>query len=134
MSARGSCNGQHAVDSGCADPECYRFDEPMIHATVLGARLELRKKALADNPDSKDWTQADLAARVNRMLPRHDEDGDPGFTSAQYISDVEHGRRRPGLFRLRALADALGTSMDWLCGREEREGKRFPFLRAGDVD
>ncbi len=54
------------------------------------------------------------------------------------ISHFEAGRRAPSFDNLRALADALGISTDYLLGREQRAGFAGPvadklFRRAGEM-
>ena len=113
----GPCNRRHAVQWLCSDPACYRFDD-----FEIGARVQRQRTHLG-------LTQQELAERVNEMQgPRKGARvGDrEGLCSAQYISDLERGRRMPGLRRARALADALGVRLDYLAGRDHHNGARFP--------
>jgi transcriptional regulator with XRE-family HTH domain len=113
MSARGTCNTKHSVSDGCPDPECYRYNDIPFAAALRTARL------------TQGWTQQRLAEESNRMYAGDEDDG---LCSAQYISDVESGRRLPKLRRARSFADALGVSLDALTGREQRRnGERFPW-------
>jgi transcriptional regulator with XRE-family HTH domain len=113
MSARGTCNTKHSVSDGCPDPECYRYHDIPFAAALRTARL------------TQGWTQQRLAEESNRMYAGDEDDG---LCSAQYISDVESGRRLPKLRRARSFADALGVSLDALTGREQRRnGERFPW-------
>jgi transcriptional regulator with XRE-family HTH domain len=100
----------------CTDPACYRF------ALDIGTRVQRQRTHLK-------LTQQDLAERVNDMQgPRKgaSKNEREGLCSAQYISDLERGRRMPGLRRARALADALGVRLDYLAGRDHHNGARFP--------
>jgi transcriptional regulator with XRE-family HTH domain len=115
MSARGTCNTKHSVSDGCPDPECYRYDDIPFATALRTARV------------TQGWTQQRLAEEANRMYAPEESDAD-GLCSAQYVSDVENGRRLPQLRRARSFADALGVSLDALTGREQRRnGERFPW-------
>ena len=54
-------------------------------------------------------TQAELAARVQREGVALEQDA---------ISRIELGQRMVQDYELRALAEVLGASMDWLAGKE----------------
>ena len=54
-------------------------------------------------------TQAELAARVQCEGVALEQDA---------ISRIESGQRMVQDYELRALAEVLGTSMDWLAGKE----------------
>jgi transcriptional regulator with XRE-family HTH domain len=121
MSARGTCNAKHPVSAGCPDPECYRYDDIPFGSALREAR------------ERKKWTQQQLAEAANRMYAGDDDGTEPrfyeeGLCSAQYVSDVENGRRLPKLRRARSFADALDVSLDQLSGREHRRnGERYPW-------
>jgi transcriptional regulator with XRE-family HTH domain len=123
MSARGACDAAHSVSAGCPDPECYRYDS--VDRAFSTALREMRER--------RGLTQAQLAAETNRMLSGSWAPGDQDVApvTPQQVSDWEHARRpAPSVRRVRALADALGVSMDLLCGREHRrDGTRYPSSR-----
>lgn len=54
-------------------------------------------------------TQAELAARVQCECVALEQDA---------ISRIESGQRMVQDYELRALAEVLGASMDWLAGKE----------------
>lgn len=69
---------------------------------VLGERVR-QKRA------ERKITQAELAARVQCEGVALEQDA---------ISRIESGQRMVQDYELRALAEVLGASMDWLAGKE----------------
>jgi len=58
---------------------------------------------------SRHMTQADLAAKMQVLGVTIEQDA---------ISRIESGQRMVQDYELRALAEVLGASMDWLAGKE----------------
>lgn len=61
-------------------------------------------------------TQAELAARVQCEGVALEQDA---------ISRIESGQRMVQDYELRALAEVLGASMDWLAGKELKQCRRI---------
>lgn len=61
-------------------------------------------------------TQAELAARVQCEGVALEQDA---------ISRIESGQRMVQDYELRALAEVLGASMDWLAGKEKKQCRRI---------
>lgn len=61
-------------------------------------------------------TQAELAARVQCEGVALEQDA---------ISRIESGQRMVQDYELRALAEVLGASMDWLAGKEQKQCHRI---------
>ena len=61
-------------------------------------------------------TQAELAARVQCEGVALEQDA---------ISRIESGQRMVQDYELRALAEVLGASMDWLAGKEKKQSRRI---------
>lgn len=61
-------------------------------------------------------TQAELAARVQCEGVALEQDA---------ISRIESGQKMVQDYELRALAEVLGASMDWLAGKEKKQCRRI---------
>lgn len=61
-------------------------------------------------------TQAELAAQVQCEGVALEQDA---------ISRIESGQRMVQDYELRALAEVLGASMDWLAGKEKKQCRRI---------
>ena len=59
------------------------------------------------------------AARARKLYTQATLEAYAGL-SASLVSQFESGRRMPNMKNLIALADALGCSTDYLCGRTPR--------------
>lgn len=68
-----------------------------------------RASACGRSAQSGKITQAELAARVQCEGVALEQDA---------ISRIESGQRMVQDYELRALAEVLGASMDWLAGKE----------------
>lgn len=73
--------------------------ESSFDPTVFGKRVREARK-------NKGWNQIDLALEVFR-------------SEGGYVSDVERGKLTPSFDVVVSMADKLGVSLDYLCGREE---------------
>lgn len=51
--------------------------------------------------------------------------------SVSFLSDIEHGKSRPSLDRLRELADGLGTTTSYLLGETEDEKRSTALELSG---
>jgi len=63
--------------------------------------------------EKRGWNQTDLA-QATGLMP-------------SAISHFETGKRSPSFDNLKKLADALGTSVDYLLGRERKAGTAGPM-------
>lgn len=68
-----------------------------------------RASAVRQKRTERKITQAELAARVQCEGVALEQDA---------ISRIESGQRMVQDYELRALAEVLGASMDWLAGKE----------------
>jgi len=71
---------------------------------IPSPRVPLRLRELRE---ARGWTASELARRVGRAHP--------------WISRVESGSQAPTLYNAVMLSEALGCTLDALCGRQERD-------------
>lgn len=72
-------------------------------------RRNVSGERVRQNRTERKITQAELAARVQCEGVALEQDA---------ISRIESGQRMVQDYELRALAEVLGASMDWLAGKE----------------
>ena len=68
---------------------------------------------LARERGKRDWTQQELAKRAN--------------VTYETINRIENGKRGPRVYVVVALAKALGTTTDYLCGMYDDESESVPI-------
>ena len=73
--------------------------EEMFDRVEFGKRVRKERKR-------KGWTQEKLIEEINRQ-----EGG--------YLSDIERGKKSPSFETAIRIADKLGVSLDYLCGRDQ---------------
>jgi DNA-binding XRE family transcriptional regulator len=107
------------------------FDIPMDMATLeaLIVRAVAYLAAQATPQDRGERTQPidpTLGERIRLMRRKHGLTQQELATRAQMsktaLNQIEMGKADPRVSRLRAIADILGVSMDYLAGRQEEDG------------
>lgn len=60
--------------------------------------------------DERDWTAADLVRAAKPHMPIDPSTGKPGRLSADNVSNIKNGKRRPTRAFVKAITGALGCS------------------------